>query len=299
MDKKEILEVLYEELKRLGRMTKEDVIRVLELDYTNWNMRKALNYLKDLSKEYQDVELKQGKKGAYYVEWENYKEVVKENIKKSFNFEEFEQEFWNEVYYVGVDKIIDGVDYDYYAVIEAIEYKDFKRIWEKYKLGMVGDWINLILKEDDPTGVGIGSLEMGWTYNRELLFIKYVEIPKKGAPTKISKYKVSCRWSSAKKGDLRYYNLLKGNDKLYIFEVDRYRLYNPTTEEVFLPSRILVYDLKQVDVETIYYELRGCKEKCDSLIYVVEDPNKRFVKAEVMAKLKLLEIVGDNKEEVL
>jgi len=299
MDKKEILEVLYNELKRLGRMTKEDVIRVLELDYTNWNMRKALNYLKDLSKEYQDVKLKQGKKGAYYVEWENYKELVEENIKKSFNFEEFEQEFWNEVYFVGVDKIIEGVDYNYYTVIEAIEYKNFKRIWEKYKLGMVGDWINLRMEEYDPTSVEMKYLKMGLTYNRELLFIKYLKIPKGNSSIELSTSKVFCRWRSANKGNLRRYNLLKINNKLYVFEVDGYRQYNSKTEEVFLPRRILVYDLKQVDVETIYCELKGCKKKCNSLIYVVEDTNKGFIKTEVTTKLKLLDIVGNNNEEVL
>ena len=299
MDKKEVLNLLYEELKRIGRLDKEGVLRILGLEYTNWNMRKALNYLKDLANEFKDVELKQGKKGAYYVEWVKYKEIIKDNLKKSFNFEEFENEFLDAVYYVGVDKIIDGVDYDYYAVIEAIEYKDFKRIWEKYKLGVVGDWINLRMERYDFTCVEMEYLKMGLTYNRMSLFVKYVEIPKGDNSIKINTSKVSCRWCSAKKGDIRYYNLIKGNDILYIFEVDRRRLYNSETGEIFLPSRILVYDLKKIDFNTIYQELKGPKKECRNLIYVVGDYDKRFNKSEVLAKLKLLEIVEDNKGEVL
>jgi len=152
----EVLELLYNKLKSYGRLDKEGVLRILGLEYTNWNMRKALNYLKDLANKYEDVELKKGDKGKYYVEWSGYSEAVKDDIKKSFDAEAFEKDFWRNVYYIAIDRIKPGDTIC--RVIEVMDIRDFTKIWKKYKLWIVGDWINLKLSTYAPVGSSSDNL---------------------------------------------------------------------------------------------------------------------------------------------
>ncbi|HIP90439.1 MAG TPA: hypothetical protein EYH22_02710 [Candidatus Nanopusillus sp.] len=288
MEKMEVLEKLYNALKSIGRMDKVDVMRVLEMEPTDWNMRKALNYLKELANEYEDVELKQGKRGMYYVEWIGYKGLVKEKIKKSFDVESFEKDFWDNVYYLLISKISDNT----YNVIEAMEVNDFLRIWKKYKLMAVGDWINLRLKENDTTAVDMEYVGYVFDTNKYKLFTKTVEVSE-DIVTKLYKSKAKRCWRGcSKKGSPRYYNLIRSKNKLYAFEIDTKQLYKPKTGEIYLPGRVLVYDINDnINVDVILNDLEGCKRACSSLIYIVRDYNRIYVKSRDVARLKLMDLL--------
>jgi len=291
----EVLELLYNKLKSYGRLDKEGVLRILGLEYTNWNMRKALNYLKDLANKYEDVELKKGDKGKYYVEWSGYSEAVKDDIKKSFDAEAFEKDFWRNVYYIAIDRIKPGDTIC--RVIEVMDIRDFTKIWKKYKLWIVGDWINLKLSEDDPTGAYVeyvGSYVLD--FNKYKLFSKVMDLSELRASSKtVYKSKAEAWWRGNRvEGAISYYNLIKINNKLYVFEVDASKLYNPKTEEIYLPSRVLIYNLNDgIDVDTILKELKGCKKSCSNIIYMVRDFDRRMAKAEEIAKDILVKILSE------
>ncbi|HIP90263.1 MAG TPA: hypothetical protein EYH22_01790 [Candidatus Nanopusillus sp.] len=279
---KDVLKKIYLRLRNKGRMDKEDVLNLLGLEYTNWNMRKALNYLKDLANEFKDVSLKKGEKGKYYIEIENYNEVVKNNLNKSFNSKKFEKEFWNAVYYIIIYE-----NENSYKVIEAVEISNFEKILSKYNINDMGEWISLKLKEDDLSGVGVDYVGDVLDINKFNLFTK--DINKKNINKYVSNKAVRQWTGRNKEGDIIYYNIIKCDNILYVFELSTIRIYNKDGE-IFTPGRVIIYNLDIIDIDKVYEDLKGNKRQCSNIIYVVRDFDRRMILAEEKAKEKLNKI---------
>ncbi|HIP90236.1 MAG TPA: hypothetical protein EYH22_01650 [Candidatus Nanopusillus sp.] len=293
MDNEAILKKLYESLKRFGRLDKDRALSILGLEPTDWNYRKVLHYLKKLSEEYEDVTLEKGPKGKYYVEFVGRGDLPTGGM-VFIDVESFEKLFWSKVYGLESRKS-DNLFMRYY---EVIDISDITKIMNKYKIWEAGEWIKVKLKEYDESNdqAYLEGNFVGYTIRDPFKpFLKEVPWDRvEDLDIPVYRRAAKCPGLGAyRPGKSVYYCIIRGKDKVYMFENATPLKYCPKTGRVLPPDRIIVYDVNK-DIDTVLKDLQGTKTECSNLIYVVDDIEKRVLEGEKLVREKLSRIFKSN-----